>query len=474
MFVGLRLRNGAVTSSPNGILFFEVKIVSQPTPVPSPDSGVEPSAHPTTRASTTSSSPKTLQPEARPPLTQRWLEGCHTKSLARWTRVVNEAPTIDDLGKAMDQRIPPVVTEYVKGAADNEQTLRDNIEAFQRVRLNPRYATRLDTIDMSTTVLGEPISLPVLAAPVGSLRLLWPRGEAVAAKAVGDVGTICTLSTLTGTRLEEVKQASKGPCWFQLYLVGGREAATKVLRRAKDAGYSTLVLTIDTPVAGNRVGHQRMQPMQALNGTLWQKAKFAPQMMRHLSWVISHYADGGLMEFPNIELKSGEVMQYDEIGAQLKQSAVTWEDLPWIREAWGDGPLVIKGIHNLEDAQLAEQHGVQAIIISNHGGRQLDRVRPTLHVLQEVVSGMQNSSMEILVDGGIRSGSDVVIALAMGAKAVLVGRAYAYGLGAAGEAGVRRAFDILRTEIDDTMRQLGCASLADLDKTQHLRPYPFT
>lgn len=406
-------------------------------------------------------------------LLQRWLESRHKKSAARWAQAVQDAPTIDDLCQLMKRRLPPVVEEYIRGAADQEHTLRDNVEAFRRVRLNPRYAIRLDSIDLNTTVAGQSISLPVIAAPVGSLRLIWPRGEAVAAEVVGDAGTICTLSTLTGTRLEEVKEASKGPCWFQLYLVGGREVATKAILRAKAAGYSTLVLTIDTPVAGNRVGHARMRPMQALNGTIFEKAGFALQMMRHLSWVISHYADGGLMEFPNIELDNGEFMQYSDIGSQLKQSAVTWDDLPWIKEAWGDGPLVIKGIHNLEDAKLAEKHGVQAIIISNHGGRQLDRVLPTLHVLKEVAPAMKNSHMDILMDGGIRSRSDVVIALAMGAKAVLVGRAYAYGLGAGGAAGVRRAFDILRTEIDDTMRQLGCSSLDELDASLHLRPYPF-
>jgi len=178
------------------------------------------------------------------------------------------------------------------------------------------------------------------------------------------------------------------------------------------------------------------------------------------------------MEFPNIVLDDGSNMHYSDIGSQLKQSAVTWDDIGWIREAWCDGPLVIKGIHNLEDARLAEAHGAQAIVISNHGGRQLDRVWPTLRMLQDIAPELKGSSMNILLDGGVRSGADVAIALATGADAVLVGRAQAYGVGAAGEAGVARMFEILRTELDDTLRQLGCSSARDLGP-HHLRPHPF-
>jgi L-lactate dehydrogenase (cytochrome) len=219
-----------------------------------------------------------------------------------------------------------------------------------------------------------------------------------------------------------------------------------------------------------------MKPMDAISGNLKKKAQFGPQMMRHLSWLTSFKADGGAMKFANVILDDGSTMPYADIGAQLRQSAVTWEDVKWIKQAWGDRPIIIKGVHNVNDARLAEQHGASAIVISNHGGRQLDRVLPTLHILKVVAPRLQaeHSTMEILMDGGVRSGSDVVIARVLGAKAVLVGRAYAYGLGAGGEAGVKRAFDILRKEIDDTMRQLGCAKLDDLEPSKHLRPYPFS
>lgn len=400
-----------------------------------------------------------------------WLNSRHNKSEKRWSQAVAECLTIDDLRNLMALRVPAVVTDYFFGAAGNEQTQRDNIEAFQRERFNPHYGVKFDSVEMSTKILGDEISMPVIAAPVGSLRTAWPCGEAVAAKAIGKAGTICILSTLTGTRLEDVKASTKGPAWFQLYLVGGKEVALKGIKRAKDAGYSALVLTIDTPVAGLRLRDKRNGSSELINGTFWQKAKFAPQMMKHLSWVISFYSDGGLMDFPNIELLGGQPMPYTDISQQLQQSAITWEDLAWIKEAWG-GPIVVKGVHNVHDAKLAAKHGAKAIVVSNHGGRQLDRVLPTLYILKNVAPAMKDFGVDVLIDGGIRSGADVVIALAWGAKAVLIGRAYTYGLGAGGESGVTRAFTIIRDEVEHTMRQLGCDSIDQINES-HLAHYPF-
>lgn len=402
---------------------------------------------------------------------EEWLNGRHAKSERRWAQAVAACHTIDDLREVMQRRVPPVVADYFLGGASDEQTLSDNVEAFKRARFNPSYGVKLGDVDMSTTVLGHKISMPVIAAPVGSLRTLWPRGEAVAAAAAGKAGTICTLSTLTGTSLEEVKAATTAPCWFQLYLVGGKDVAIKAIRRVKEADYSALVLTIDTPVAGLRMRDLRNGSQDLIGGTLAGKLRHAPRMSRHLSWLISFYADGGLMQFPNIQLPGGKPMPYADIGQQLQQSAVTWEDIGWIKEAW-NRPIIIKGIHNPHDAKRAVEHGAQAIIISNHGGRQLDRVLPTLTILQTVVPELKDSGVEILMDGGIRSGGDVVIALATGAKAVLVGRAYAYGLGAGGEAGVSRAFMILKNGIEHTLRQLGCDSIAKLNGS-YLAPYPF-
>ena len=185
-------------------------------------------------------------------LLQSYLQRSHTKSIKRWGREVDKCVTVDHLRQVMEKRVPPIVREYYRGGADNEITLRDNVEAFQRERFKPRSAVQFNAVEMRTEILGHTIDLPVIAGPIGSPRMLWPRGEAVAAKAVGEAGTICTLSTLTGIDLEEVRAASKGPCWYQLYLVGGEEIAARGVERAKNAGYSALVLTIDTAVAGNR------------------------------------------------------------------------------------------------------------------------------------------------------------------------------------------------------------------------------
>ena len=394
-------------------------------------------------------------------LLQSLLSPFHKSTVRRWTARLEKCFTISDLQALFEKRIPSVVGDYFLGGASDERTMRDNVAAFQETRFAPNYGISHDAIDMTTTIAGTEISMPIIVGPIGSLRTLWPMGEALAAKAAGEAETICTLSTLTGTRLEDVRAASKHDCWFQLYLVGGRDVALKGIERARKAGFSALVLTIDTPVAGLRYRDKRNGSVEAINGGILQKARFAPQMMRHLSWLTSYYYDGGLMDFPNVELPGGEPMPYADIGNQLQQSAVTWEDLDWIREAW-QGPIIIKGVHTAHDAVKAAENGAAAIVISNHGGRQLDRVLPTLEMLREIVPHMRDHETEVLMDGGIRSGADVAIALATGAKAVLVGRAYAFGLGAAGEAGVTKALTILKSEFEHTMRQLGCGTLDEL------------
>ncbi|MDE0342568.1 MAG: alpha-hydroxy acid oxidase [Deltaproteobacteria bacterium] len=406
-------------------------------------------------------------------LLRPYLRRAHARAEKRWAREVERCVTVDHLRQVMENRVPPIVREYYRGGADDEITLRDNVEAFRRERFKPRSGVRLESVDMRTEILGHEIELPVIAGPIGSPRMIWPLGEAVAARAVGEAGTICTLSTLTGTDLEEVRAATGGPCWFQLYLVGGEEVAARGIARAKSAGYSAIVLTIDTAVPGNRAHHEWMGASRAINGTPGQKLAFAPQMLRHLSWLKSYYSDGGMMQFRNVILKDGTPMPYTDIGTQLRASAVTWEHIPWVREHWGDAPIVIKGVQCVEDARLAVEHGADAIVVSNHGGRQLDRVYPTLYMLKEIAPALKGSSVKILLDGGIRSGADAVIALAHGAHAVLAGRAYTYGLGAGGLAGVRKAFSIMRKEIEDTMRLLGCASVHDLRADTHLLPHPF-
>jgi L-lactate dehydrogenase (cytochrome) len=353
-----------------------------------------------------------------------------------------------------------MVFDYIDGGAEDERTLRANEAAFSELTWRPRSAVVHPQVDMRTTVLGHELSMPVILAPVGSSRLFWPRGEAEAAAAAGEAGTVYTLSTLSGTRLEEVRAASSGPCWYQLYLCGGRDVGLAAVRRAKAAGYSALVVTIDTPVAGMRERDVRNGTSQLIARRFPDLVPFLPQLLTRPGWLYDFWRDGAPLSFPNIVLPEGP-MPYADIGAQLAAAAVSWGDLAWIAEAWG-GPIVVKGVHTADDARRAVDAGASAVVVSNHGGRQLDGVAPTLHVLPEVVAAV-GDRVEVLLDGGVRRGGDVAKALALGARAVLVGRAYAYGLGAAGRAGVAKALEILRSELERTLRLLGCPSVAELD-----------
>jgi L-lactate dehydrogenase (cytochrome) len=370
------------------------------------------------------------------------------------------AVNIDDLRLAAKRRLPRAVFDYIDGGADAEWTLRENVRAFDDVRLRPRSAVVTAAVDLRTTVLGMTIEVPFLLAPVGSARLFYPRGEEEAARAAGEAGTIYTLSTLSGCPVRDVKAATRGAIWYQLYLVGGRDVALGAIERARGCACSALVVTVDTPVAGFRERDVRNGVKELVSGALFDMFPHLFQFLARPRWLMSYLRDGGLMSFPNIVLPGGP-MPYADVGAALEQSMVSWDDLKWIRNAW-DGPIVVKGVHTADDARKAIDHGAAAIVVSNHGGRQLDGVAPTIRVLPEVVAA-SNGQVEVLLDSGIRKGSDVVKALCMGARAVLVGRAYAYGLGAAGGAGVAAAIEILRTGVARTMRLLGCSSVRDLD-----------
>jgi L-lactate dehydrogenase (cytochrome) len=369
---------------------------------------------------------------------------------------------IADLRAAAKKRLPRVVFDYIDGGADAEWTMRENARVFDDVLLRPRSAVATESVDLRTTVLGQTIELPFLLAPVGSSRLFYPRGEEAAARAAGEAGTIYTLSTLAGCPVADVKAATPGPVWYQLYLIGGRDVAMGGIERAKKAGCSALVVTVDTPVAGNRERDVRNGTKELVSGGPFTMFPYTFQFLARPRWLTAFLLDGGLMKFPNVVLKDGP-MPYADVGAALEQSMVSWDDFRWIREAW-QGPIVVKGVHTADDARRAIDQGAAAMVVSNHGGRQLDGVAPTLRVLPEVLASV-NGQAEVLLDGGIRRGSDVVKALCLGAKAVLIGRAYAYGLGAAGGVGVSRTIDILRSGIVRTMKLLGSASVRDLDRS---------
>jgi L-lactate dehydrogenase (cytochrome) len=364
---------------------------------------------------------------------------------------LRDVVNIEDLRRLARRRLPQAVFDYIDGGADDEVTMRANREAFRDVTFEQRGATVHAGCDLSTTVLGTRLELPFLLAPVGSSRVFYPRGECAAAREAGNAGTAYVLSTLSGCTLEEVKAETRGPAWFQLYLVGGRNASRDAIERAKAAGYSALVVTIDTAVAGNR-------ERDARNGI-----PKLPQLLTHLPWLIDVVRDGGLMRFPNVVIPGEGPMRYAQVGPALERAAVTWEDLRWIRDVW-NGPLVIKGVMSVADARRAVEEGADAIVVSNHGGRQLDGVPATLRVLPDIAAAV-GIRTEVLFDGGIRRGSDVVKALCLGARAVLVGRAYAYGLGAAGGDGVARAIEILRADVARTLKLLGCSGVSALNRS---------
>lgn len=374
-------------------------------------------------------------------------------------RVLN----IEDLRRAAKRRLPRVVFDYIDGGAEDEWTLRANCRAFEAVTLRPRCAVATPVCDLRTTLLGTTLPMPLVLAPVGSCRLMYPRGEEAAARAAGAAGIIYTLSTLSGCRLEDVAAASRGPAWYQLYLVGGRDCALAAIERARKAGFSALVVTIDTAVAGMRERDLRNGAKELLSGKLGAMLPFVNQLLTKPRWLAAFLADGGLMKFENVVVPGKGPMLYADVTAALEQSVVTWDDLIWIRQAW-NGPIMIKGIHTAEDARRAVDMGANALVVSNHGGRQLDNVAPTLRTLPEVAATV-GDRIEVLLDGGIRRGSDIVKALCLGARAVMVGRAYAYGLGAAGNAGVARAIEILRADLIRTLKLLGCASVAELDQS---------
>jgi isopentenyl diphosphate isomerase/L-lactate dehydrogenase-like FMN-dependent dehydrogenase len=370
---------------------------------------------------------------------------------------------IGDLRRIAQRRLPRAVFDYVDGGAEAELTLAENCRAFNDVRFRPRSAVAVGDCELKTRVLGHELSFPALLAPVGYSRMMHSGGEVVAARAAGEAGTGYILSTISGHKLEDVKAASPGPVWYQLYLVGGRETAEASIDRARRAGFSALVITVDTPVAGLRERDSR-NGMRELLGASWlKKLPFLPNILAHPGWLASFLLDGGMPKLENIVIPGKGPMTLMDVGAALAAATVRWEDLKWIRGVW-PGPIIVKGLLTGEDGKRAVDEGAAAIVVSNHGGRQLDSVLPTIQALPQVVAAV-NDQIEVLMDGGVRRGSDIVKAICLGAHAVLVGRAYAFGLAAAGHAGVVRALQILRTDVERTLRLLGCPSIAALDRS---------
>jgi isopentenyl diphosphate isomerase/L-lactate dehydrogenase-like FMN-dependent dehydrogenase len=378
---------------------------------------------------------------------------------ARLSRAVN----IDDLRELARRSVPKIVFNYIDGGADGEWTLRENRRAFEAVTFRPHQAVAVPSCDLRTRVLGTDLAMPVLLAPVGYLRVMHPGGEIAAARAAGRASVGLILSTVSGHRLEDVKAASSGQVWYQLYLTGGRGAAESAMQRAMDAGYRVLVITIDSTVIGLRERESRDGMEQLLRGSVWSKIPFTPQVLAHPRWLMRFLLDGGLPDMPNIVTPEHGVLRVRDAHTAMKREAFSWGDMQWIRTLW-KGPIVIKGVLSAEDAKRSLDNGAAAVVVSNHGGRQLDCVPPSLQVLPEVVAAV-NGQAEVLMDSGIRRGSDIIKAICLGARAVLCGRAYVYGLAAGGEAGVTRALDILRTDVERCLKLLGCPSVQALNES---------
>jgi isopentenyl diphosphate isomerase/L-lactate dehydrogenase-like FMN-dependent dehydrogenase len=375
----------------------------------------------------------------------------------------SEVVNIEDLRRIARRRVPKAVFDYLDGGAECEITLDENCRVYRDVTFRPRGAVGFPECDLSVTVVGHKFARPFILAPVGYSRLMHPQGELAAASAAGEAGTGYILSTISAHKLENVKAASKGACWYQLYLLGGRGAAEASLERARKAGFSALVITVDTPVAGMRERDPRNGMKELLGGSPFAKLPFLPNILAHPGWLISFLLDGGTPKLENIVIPGKGPMELLDVGSALAESTVTWADLKWIREYW-QGPIIVKGILIADDARRAIDEGAAAVVVSNHGGRQLDSVSSTLRALPEIAAAA-NGQIEVLMDGGIRRGSDIVKAICLGARAVLVGRGYAYGLAAAGKPGVVKALDILKADIERTLRLLGCPSISALDRS---------
>jgi L-lactate dehydrogenase (cytochrome) len=377
-------------------------------------------------------------------------------------RRLARAATIGDLRELARRTVPRAVFDYTDGAAGAELSIRRSREAFARVEFRPSVLRDVSVVDTTTTVLGRPSSLPVTLAPTGFTRLMHTDGERAVVRVAERAGIPYGLSTMGTTSLEDVAAAAPDARrWFQLYLWRDREASAGLVERAKAAGYEALVLTVDTPVAGPRLRDVR-------NGFTIPPALSLRTMAnaaRHPRWWVDLLTTEPL-EFASLSSWGGTVA---ELADRVFEPAATLADLRALRAAW-PGALVVKGVQTPDDARAVVEEGVDAIVVSNHGGRQLDRAPTPLEQLPEVLAAVAGRA-EVHLDGGVLDGADVVAAVALGATSVLVGRAYLYGLMAGGERGVQRAVDILAAEVARTLQLLGVPSVAELTPDRvRLRP----
>lgn len=386
----------------------------------------------------------------------------------RRKRRLDAALTIADLRRIAKRRTPRAAFDYTDGAAEGELSLTRARQAFEDIEFHPGILRPAESVDTSTTILGGPSALPFGIAPTGFTRLMQTEGETAGAGAAGAAGIPFTLSTLGTTSIEDVRSANPdGRNWFQLYIMRDREISYALTRRAAEAGFDTLMFTVDTPVAGARLRDKRNGfsiPPQLTLGTI---ANAIPR-----PWWWFDFLTTPKLEFASLSSTGGTV---GELLDAAMDPTIGYEDLAVIRELW-PGRLVVKGVQTVEDAERLVDHGVDGIILSNHGGRQLDRAPVPFHLLPRVVRSV-GADTTIMIDTGIMNGADIVASIALGADFALIGRAYLYGLMAGGRAGVDRAIAILRGEIERTMKLLGVRALSELEprhvtQLQRLAPIP--
>jgi (S)-mandelate dehydrogenase len=371
------------------------------------------------------------------------------------TRALN----IADLRAVARRRVPHFAFEYVEGGAEDEASLRCNRTSFESLRLVPQTLVDTSNRHLRTEILGRPCAAPLIIGPTGLNGILHPDSDIGLARAAAHLGIPYTLSTLSTTRLEDVAKQAGGRLWMQLYVMKNRAIGEDIMGRAAAAGYEALVFTTDANVFGSREWDRRnyLQP-----GKPTLRAKL--DMLRHTGWLRSVIIRNGIPRFRNIEAflppGAASAVGGSTIIPKLFEATITWDDITWIRRMW-PRKLLIKGVLSVADAERAAALGCDGIILTNHGGRQLDYCVAAMDVLPEIAAAV-GKRISIIVDGGIRRGTDVVKALALGANACMTGRATLYGLAADGERGVQRALEILTTEMDRVMGQLGCNSIADL------------